>query len=233
MVNVTLRYVFHEGRIELEELQWHLNALAFLIAIAYAYRVDAHIRIDLVSVRLRPRIQVWIEFYSTLLLLLPFIAVVLWYSFPFVAHSWTVSEISSSPGGLPFRWLLKGVLPVAFLLLLVAVASRLTRCGRTSRTGRHDRRGSPGAPDDRRLHRARVLGLPRSLGCWAAWRVVFTAFAIVFQVDFAIPTSVDWFYTSMTVDRIWDVMENWVLVALPMFIFMGVLLDRSGIARSL
>ncbi|MYF29928.1 MAG: TRAP transporter large permease subunit [Gammaproteobacteria bacterium] len=63
--------------------------------------------------------------------------------------------------------------------------------------------------------------------------VVFTVFAIVFQVDFAIPTNVDWFYTSMTVDRIWDVMENWVLVALPMFIFMGVLLDRSGIARSL
>ncbi|MCY4060275.1 MAG: C4-dicarboxylate ABC transporter, partial [Gammaproteobacteria bacterium] len=54
--------------------------------------------------------------------------------------------------------------------------------------------------------------------------VVFTVFAIVFQVDFAIPTNVDWFYTSMTVDRIWDVMENWVLVALPMFIFMGLLL---------
>lgn len=127
VVNVALRYLFHQGRIELEELQWHLNAVAFLIAIAYAYRVDAHIRVDLVSVRLRPRLQVWIEFYSTLLLLLPFIAVVLWYSFPFVAHSWTVSEISSSPGGLPFRWLLKGVLPVAFSLLLVAVASRLTR----------------------------------------------------------------------------------------------------------
>ncbi|MDE0422562.1 MAG: TRAP transporter small permease subunit [Gammaproteobacteria bacterium] len=127
VVNVTLRYVFQEGRIELEELQWHLNAFAFLIAIAYAYRVDAHIRIDLVSVRLQPRLQVWIEFYSTLLLLLPFIAVVLWFSFPFVAHSWTASEVSSSPGGLPFRWLLKGVLPVAFLLLLIAVASRLTR----------------------------------------------------------------------------------------------------------
>lgn len=37
----------------------------------------------------------------------------------------------------------------------------------------------------------------------------------------------------MTVDRIWDVMENWVMVALPMFIFMGILLDRSGIARGL
>ena len=63
--------------------------------------------------------------------------------------------------------------------------------------------------------------------------IVFAGLAIIFEVDFAIPTSVDWFYTSMTVDRIWDVMENWVMVALPMFIFMGVLLDRSGIARSL
>ena len=63
--------------------------------------------------------------------------------------------------------------------------------------------------------------------------IVFTGLAIIFEVDFAIPTSVDWFYTSMSVDRIWDVMENWVMVALPMFIFMGVLLDRSGIARNL
>lgn len=63
--------------------------------------------------------------------------------------------------------------------------------------------------------------------------VVFTGLAIVLEVDFAIPTGVGWFYTALTVDRIWDVMENWVMVALPMFIFMGVLLDRSGIARSL
>ena len=127
VVNVTLRYVFGEGRIEFEELQWHLNSVAFLLAIAYAYRVDAHIRIDLVSTRLRPRMQVWVEFYGTLLLLLPFIAVVLIFSWPFVAHSWTVSEVSPSPGGLPLRWLLKAVLPIAFLLLLAAVAARLAR----------------------------------------------------------------------------------------------------------
>ena len=127
VVNVTLRYLFREGRIEMEELQWHLNGVAFMLAIAYAYRVDAHIRIDLVSVKLRPRVQVWIEFYGTLLLLLPFIALVLVFSVPFVVHSWSVSEISSSPGGLPLRWLIKGVLPAAFVLLLVAVASRLTR----------------------------------------------------------------------------------------------------------
>ena len=44
---------------------------------------------------------------------------------------------------------------------------------------------------------------------------------------------IDWAYTSAVVDRIWDVMKNWVLVALPMFIFMGLMLDRSGIAGQL
>ncbi len=62
---------------------------------------------------------------------------------------------------------------------------------------------------------------------------LFTALAIIFQVDFQVSTNVDWFYTSMSIDRVWDIMENWVMVALPMFIFMGILLDRSGIARDL
>lgn len=35
------------------------------------------------------------------------------------------------------------------------------------------------------------------------------------------------------VPRIWTIMQNWVLVALPMFIFMGLMLDRSGIASDL
>lgn len=45
--------------------------------------------------------------------------------------------------------------------------------------------------------------------------------------------SIDWNYTSSIVDRNWAVMENWVLVALPMFIFMGMFLDKSGVAREL
>ena len=37
----------------------------------------------------------------------------------------------------------------------------------------------------------------------------------------------------MSVNRIFKFMDNWVLVALPMFIFMGLMLDRSGIAENL
>ena len=63
--------------------------------------------------------------------------------------------------------------------------------------------------------------------------VLFSAFAVVLEVDFQLPIGMDWAYTSLTVDRIWNVMENWVMVALPMFIFMGLLLDRSGLAKEL
>ena len=63
--------------------------------------------------------------------------------------------------------------------------------------------------------------------------VLFTAFGIIAEVDFAVPLAVNWDYTALTVDRVWDVMNNWVLVALPMFIFMGLMLDRSGVARRL
>lgn len=63
--------------------------------------------------------------------------------------------------------------------------------------------------------------------------VFFTAVAIVLEIDLGIVTNVDWAYSSLVVDRTWNVMENWVMVALPMFVLMGLLLDRSGVARNL
>ncbi|MBL4682807.1 MAG: TRAP transporter large permease subunit [Pseudomonadales bacterium] len=63
--------------------------------------------------------------------------------------------------------------------------------------------------------------------------VIFTAIGIILEVDFNLSVQMDWQYSSLIVDRIWDVMNNWVLVALPMFIFMGLMLDRSGIAQRL
>jgi tripartite ATP-independent transporter DctM subunit len=38
---------------------------------------------------------------------------------------------------------------------------------------------------------------------------------------------------TIIVDRIWSVMTNWVLVALPNFVFMGLMLDHSGVAEKL
>jgi len=127
MVNVILRYFFSEGRIELEELQWHLYSVGFLLGMSYAYQADVHVRVDVLHERWSPRTQAWIELYGSLLLLIPFIALVVIYGIPFVQSSFAVNEVSSSPGGLPLRYLIKAVLPIGFLLLGFAVVSRLSR----------------------------------------------------------------------------------------------------------
>lgn len=127
VINVVARYVFDEGHIELEELQWHLYSVGFLFGMSYAYQADTHIRVDLLHERMPPRLQAWIELYGILLFLLPFIALILIYSVPFVISSYELSEVSASPGGLPLRWLIKAALPVGFALLLLSVFSRLLR----------------------------------------------------------------------------------------------------------
>lgn len=127
IVNVSMRHVLGEGYVQLEELQWHLNALAFMLAIVYVYDSDDHVRIDLLSEKMRPRTRAWIELYGTMLLLLPFVLLVLIYSIPFVQHSFSVGEVSPSPGGLPFRWLIKLVIPVSCSLMLIALCARLSR----------------------------------------------------------------------------------------------------------
>lgn len=127
VLNVLLRYAFGEGRIEFEEIQWHLYAVGFLVGLSYAYQADTHIRVDLLHERLTLRSQAWIELYGILLLLLPFIFLILIYSVPFVLASFELSERSQAPGGLPARWLIKAALPVGFALLLLATLSRLSR----------------------------------------------------------------------------------------------------------
>ncbi|MFK7956527.1 MAG: TRAP transporter large permease subunit [Lysobacterales bacterium] len=63
--------------------------------------------------------------------------------------------------------------------------------------------------------------------------IAFTALAIVLEVDLGFVIGVDWAYTSLSVNRTWEVMKNWVLVALPLFVYMGMMLEKSGIARDL
>lgn len=127
VANVVLRYAFGQGRVEFEEIQWHLYATGFLLGLSYAFKDDAHIRVDLMHERFGPTLRAWIELYGILLLLLPFIAVVLVFSIPFVAASHRLGEVSPSPGGLPYRWAVKAVLPLGFGFLLLAALSRLTR----------------------------------------------------------------------------------------------------------
>jgi tripartite ATP-independent transporter DctM subunit len=63
--------------------------------------------------------------------------------------------------------------------------------------------------------------------------VLFTLVGYCADTWFGAWTGLDYLTLGMSVNRIYKFMDNWVLVALPMFIFMGLMLDRSGIAEKM
>lgn len=127
MLNVTMRYVLGEGRIEFEEIQWHIYSVGFLIGLSYCLEADDHIRVDLLHERFGLKTKAWVELFGIALFLLPFIVLVVIFAAPFVKYSFEIGEISEAPGGLPLRWFIKSVLLIGFVLLAVATLSRLTR----------------------------------------------------------------------------------------------------------
>ena len=143
VLNVVLRYAFASGRIELEELQWHLYAAGFLCGLSYCIPSDSHIRVDFLRDRMRPRTRAWIELYGLLLLVLPFVALVAVFAGPFVAEAWRQGEVSASAGGLPARWVVKATLPAAMVLVGLAAVARVARVGRLLFGVSDGRRGTP------------------------------------------------------------------------------------------
>ncbi len=62
---------------------------------------------------------------------------------------------------------------------------------------------------------------------------IFTLVGYFADIYFDTATGLNYLTLGMSVNRVYKFMDNWVLVALPMFIFMGLMLDRSGIAEKL
>mgnify|MGYP005752562689 CR=1 FL=1 len=125
--NVVLRYLIGTNFVALEELQWHLYAIGFMMGLSYTLLKDGHVRVDVLAEKLPHRGRAWIELVGLLLFLGPFIYVVIADAIPFVERAWRLNETSPAPGGLPARWFLKSFIIVAFGFLGIAAFSRLTR----------------------------------------------------------------------------------------------------------
>lgn len=135
IANVVLRYVFSQGMIELEELQWYLYGAAWLVGLSYTFVSDGHVRVDVVSETLSKKARLRLELFGLLVFFMPFVCFVIYYSLPFVNLSWTTGETSTSSNGLPARWLIKGCLTFSFGLLFLTGLSRLVKVINTLRRG--------------------------------------------------------------------------------------------------
>jgi TRAP-type mannitol/chloroaromatic compound transport system permease small subunit len=132
----------------LNELQWYLFSLIFLLGAAYGFKVDAHVRVDVLHQKLSEKGRAWIDLLGTALFLVPFSLLMLKVSWPVVQASWAVRETSPDPGGLP-RWPIKGVILLSFgLLLLQGVAHIIRQVEVIRREGPGPVRGRSVAPDD-------------------------------------------------------------------------------------
>ena len=127
LAQVTLRYGFGRGQIILEELQWHLYAVAVMFAISYGVVTDGHVRMDLIYSGRSQKAKEWIEVFGQLFFVLPLSVILLLKGVELVESAWRVNETSPSPGGLPWRWAIKAALPASMFLYIIASCSRLIR----------------------------------------------------------------------------------------------------------
>ncbi|SFM78980.1 TRAP transporter small permease subunit [Thermodesulforhabdus norvegica] len=116
-VDVILRYAFNITFVFVQELEWHLFAVLFLIGAGYTLLYDAHVRVDVFYQRFSKKTRAWINFLGCIFFLFPGCYLVIVTSLKFVAASWAVREGSPDPGGLPARYLLKAMIPLGFGLI--------------------------------------------------------------------------------------------------------------------
>ena len=117
--DTVMRYAFNKGNVALQELEWHLFAIVFLIGAAYTLKEEGHVRVDVIFVNLSEKTKAWIDFLGIFIFLIPFCVAVILSTQGFILNSWAVREISPDPGGLPARYLLKAMIPLGFFLLIV------------------------------------------------------------------------------------------------------------------
>lgn len=128
--DVAMRYLFQSGSVALQEIEWHLFALLFLLGSAYTFKHDGHVRVDIFykSRWMNKRRRAWLDLFGGIILLTPFCLLVIFSSFPFVENSFVMGEGSPDPGGLPWRYLLKAAIPMGFFLVLLQGVAHMLRC---------------------------------------------------------------------------------------------------------
>ncbi len=127
--DVAMRYLFQAGSVGLQELEWHLFALVFLLGAGYTFKHDGHVRVDIFyhSRHMDSHRRAWVDLLGGLFLLLPFCLLIIISSLPFVSSAFTIGEGSPDPGGLPYRFLLKAAIPLGFSLLLLQGVAHMLR----------------------------------------------------------------------------------------------------------
>jgi TRAP-type mannitol/chloroaromatic compound transport system permease small subunit len=117
--DVLFRYLLNRSSVFVQELEWHLFGLVYLLAAGYTMLHDEHVRIDILYSKWSPRRKAAMDFILLFVMFLPSALMIIITTWPFVRNSFTVNEGSPDPGGIPFRWAYKSVIIIGFAFLIL------------------------------------------------------------------------------------------------------------------
>jgi TRAP-type mannitol/chloroaromatic compound transport system permease small subunit len=121
-----LREYIGRGQFAANDMGQLCHAAVFMIGVAYAWRWDRQVRVDLFYRSFSPRVRAIVNLLGTLLLLSPWLALVGWNAWPEVVHSWKLWEHfpeTETPGYFLLKTLLV-VFALTMTLQAIAVIAR-------------------------------------------------------------------------------------------------------------
>lgn len=116
--DVIMRYFFHNSSVGMQEMEWHLFSVIILFGISVALLEEGHVRVDFLYDRYPEKRKALLNILGTIFFLLPLALLILTGSIGFVRDAYEIGEISEDPGGLPYRWIIKGMIPLSFSFLV-------------------------------------------------------------------------------------------------------------------
>ena len=124
--NALIRKAFGVSSNAFLEAQWYLFGAVFMLGAGYVFLHDQHVRIDVLSSRMKRSTQVWIDVIGIVIFLLPLCVFVVWTSPPSLQLAIMTKEVSANPGGL-LRWPVYALVPLGFAMLAVQSVSELIK----------------------------------------------------------------------------------------------------------
>jgi len=118
-IDVVMRYALNTSFVFAQELEWHLFGFIFLMGAGYTLLYDQHVRVDVIYQRLSSKAQAWVNLFGCVFFLFPGIILIVYTSSVFTWESMKFLEGSPDPGGIPFRFIIKGCIPVGFVLFFL------------------------------------------------------------------------------------------------------------------
>ena len=127
IVIIVARYFLGIGLTGIQELVMYMHALIFLGCAGYVQYKDEHVRVDIFYREASNSYKAKINFFLSLLFLLPLCFVVGYYSIELIYMAWKFKEVSTEAGGLGFVYIQKTLIVLFPITLLITLFYQFTK----------------------------------------------------------------------------------------------------------